>query len=107
MAPRRNKTREREVAKARIERLLALAVAAARDGRLDRADRYARLARRIGMRYTVGFTRSQRLLVCRGCGAFLLPGRTVRVRLRAGRIVKTCAACGRVVRRPLRPLPPP
>ncbi len=80
--------------------LFELAGAEAREGNLHRANRYAHLARRLGMRYNVPFPSSYRRRYCRGCGAYLAPGSAARVRLRRSRVVVTCKACGRISRYP-------
>ncbi len=80
--------------------LFELAGAEAREGNLHRANRYAHLARRLGMRYNVPFPSSYRRRYCRGCGAYLAPGAAARVRLRRSRVVVTCKACGRISRYP-------
>lgn len=95
---RRDKAEERAIARQRIARLFQLAEAAAREGRLDRADRYAQLARRIGTKYVVRLGREERRRVCRACGVYLLPGRTARVRARGGHLSVTCLGCGAVRR---------
>jgi ribonuclease P protein subunit RPR2 len=81
-----------------MEWLFRLAHEEALGGRLERANRYAALARRIGMRYNVPLPRKYRGRVCKGCHRYLLPGVTARVRLGRGRVVVTCAACGRTAR---------
>ena len=45
---------------------------------------------------------SEKLKVCKGCGAYLLPGITLRVRLGRKTLVRTCLECGLVKRMPLR-----
>lgn len=95
---RRDKAEERRIARARIARLFELAEEQALGGRIDRAARYVQLARRVGMRYVVPLGRAQRRRFCRHCGAFLLPGRTARVRAREGKMSITCLACGGIRR---------
>ena len=94
---RRNKGEEREIARERVARLVEQAEEALRLGRRDRADRYAQLAWRVKTRYQLRRSPVDGR-VCRGCFAFLQPGTTSRVRLRQGRRVTTCLACGRVRR---------
>lgn len=98
--PRRRKGLERRIARERMEVLFDLAEGEALRGRGARADRYARRARRIGMRYNVPLPKAARLRLCRRCGSFLLPGKTATVRLRPSRVVVTCRACGGVYRYP-------
>ncbi|HWG89570.1 MAG TPA: ribonuclease P [Candidatus Thermoplasmatota archaeon] len=95
MAKRRDKGEERDLAVERIERLETLAAEAAAEGHTERAARYGDLARRIGMRTQVALPTGLNRHVCRGCGTYLVPGRTSRVRLRKGRAVTTCLACDR------------
>jgi ribonuclease P protein subunit RPR2 len=97
---RRNKGEEREIARDRLARLVALADEALKAGRRDRADRYALLAWRIKTRYQLRATPLD-AAICRACFAFLKPGVTARVRLRGGFRVTTCLACGRVRRKAL------
>lgn len=97
MARRRHKGEERELATARIARLLALA---AQDPVY--ADRYAQLSAQLATKYQTGWSAQAKRLVCRDCHAYLGPA-AVRVRVRGGRIVRTCLACGGMRRRPVGP----
>jgi ribonuclease P protein subunit RPR2 len=90
---RRNKGEERGVALDRVARLADLAAEALRAGRRDRADRYAQLAWRVKTRYQLRGTAID-ARICRACKAYLAPGVSSRVRLRGGRRVTTCLACG-------------
>ena len=67
-----------------------------------RSDRYAQLARKIGMRYNVKVPRDIRGRMCRGCKVFLVPGRNSIVRTSAKTLsVETrCLKCGKVSRHP-------
>lgn len=89
------------MARERVQRLLELAEAAALEGRMEDADRYAELAWRVTTRYVIEPTVRLKARVCRGCKAYLLPGETARVRVTQGKVSTTCLACGRVRRRPL------
>ncbi len=82
------------IARTRVSDLFALAERAAAGGEFALADRYVRLARRIGMRYNVRVPTAYRDLYCRGCSSFWLEGRSVRTRLRGHRRVRTCLRCG-------------
>lgn len=96
---RRNKRQEKDVAFERVDRLALLADAALAAGRVDRANRYADLAWRVKTTYQLrGSAIDGRR--CRSCGAFLAPS-TARVRLRDGKRVVTCLACGAARRRVL------
>lgn len=74
--------------------------AAADAGDVDRAREYVRLARRIAERNRLEFPRSFQRHACEGCDAYLLPGRTARVRTRSGHVVWTCRHCGTQARYP-------
>jgi ribonuclease P protein subunit RPR2 len=87
------------VPRERVERLQALARAAARDGADDRAREYVRLARRIAERHRLSLPRSFRRFTCDRCDRYLRPGRNARVRLRDGHVVVTCD-CGAHARYP-------
>lgn len=102
MARRRDKGRERALAEERIARLVALAESAGRAGRWDFAHRYARIAQLLNLKHELGTPAVLRDRVCRACSAFLVPGATARVRLRSGKRVVTCLACGAARRRPYR-----
>lgn len=80
--------------------LFRLAEREALEGKLPRANRYASLARRIGMRYNVPLPRQFKRRVCKSCQVFLLPGVNCRVRVRRGRITYTCSDCGDIRRFP-------
>lgn len=98
---RRSKRREvKKISRERIDYLMRLA-----DGVFlqnpERAQRYADLSRRIGMRNRVRLPKVWRRRICRNCKAFLWPGVNCRVRLRTRRqphIVITCLNCGHHMR---------
>lgn len=83
------------IARQRVGDLFALAEREAATGHAELANRYVRLARRIGMRYNVRLLAEYRDLYCRECSAYWTEGRNVRTRLRRGHRVRTCLACGR------------
>jgi len=98
----RDKRERRAIARERIGILMGLAERASLDGKSERADRYARLAKSIGMRYNARLSRDVRMRICKGCGAYLAPGKTARVRTSRKMLCVTCRACGRVWRMPLK-----
>jgi ribonuclease P protein subunit RPR2 len=87
------------VAEERIERLAALARAAAADGEDDLAREYVRRARRVAERNRCSLPRRFERFTCDACDAYLRPGRNARVRLRPGRVVVACD-CGELARYP-------
>ena len=78
--------------------LTARAEEMARQGRMDRAQRYNGLARRIAMRSKVPMPYGT--TICKECLAPLLPGTTGKVRLNQGRVSVTCRTCGTIRRVP-------
>jgi len=89
------------IAGERIDLLIEQADIAALAGKMDLADRYVDMARRIGMRYNVRFQLAHKRRFCKACYRYLLPGTTSRTRMNRGRVVTTCLMCGHVMRRPL------
>ncbi|HEX17117.1 MAG TPA: hypothetical protein ENG60_01695 [Thermoplasmatales archaeon] len=92
----------RQIARRRIKELFELAKDEARKGRLDRADRYVEIARKIGMRYLVRIPKEYRLLFCKRCHKFLLPGVNCRVRINRKKLVIFCYNCKGYRRIPLK-----
>jgi ribonuclease P protein subunit RPR2 len=97
---RRKKSQEKRIAQERIETLFDMAGKEALKKNWTRANRYVDLARTIGMRYNVTPGPELRRKFCRGCGTFLLPPATARIRVGSGKVVCTCLKCGRVTRFP-------
>lgn len=98
------KSKIREIALSRIERLLKLAIRML-DRRPDLSQRYVEIARKISMRARTRMPEEKRMLICRHCKRFIFPGVSSRVRLQPRRephIVITCLYCGKHMRRPLR-----
>ena len=103
MGERRQRSgrRSRENAQIASERMAILfqeAERAARKGASELSDRYVLLARSIGMRYNVRLPARLKRRACPKCGAYLVPGKNLRVRLRGGKTVWTCLKCGNVSR---------
>jgi len=96
-----------QIARERIDLLMREADLAALAGKMEYADRYVDMARRVGMRYNVRVPTTYRRRFCRGCYRYLQPGISSRTRLSRGRVVTTCLRCGHVSRIPLgnRPIP--
>ena len=94
----------KEIALLRIQTLFQLAQEAA-DKRPDLAQRYVEIAGKIAMRMRLHLPKEYRLLVCRHCKRFILPGGNSRVRIQPRRephMVITCLSCGKHTRIPLR-----
>jgi len=100
MPRRRKRGSERRIALERIETLFRLAEKEALQENVTRANRYASLAAKIGMRYNVRIPREFKRRYCRKCHAFLVPGVNCRVRVARGKVTTTCGACGDIRRFP-------
>jgi ribonuclease P protein subunit RPR2 len=87
-----------QIASERMGILFNEAERAARRGENGLSERYVALARAIGMRYNVRLPSGLKRRACQKCGAFLVPGRNLRVRFRGGKTVWTCLKCGNVSR---------
>lgn len=95
--PSRKDRKDREnVAGERVDILFNLASECAREGDLERADRYVDIARRIGMRVNKSIPGKYKRSVCKHCYAYLVPGRTSKSRLDSAnkRVQVTCIKCG-------------
>lgn len=93
------KAQAREIARERIDILVKCALKE-RDEEL--AARQALQAKKIAMRFRVRLPYEARQLYCKSCKAFVVPGRSARVRVgraktRAVRI--TCLSCGHTYRK--------
>jgi ribonuclease P protein subunit RPR2 len=95
-----NRSRNRRIARERIEILLNRSDEVFPIDRV-RAHRYAELAKKIAMRYTLRFPKRWKRRVCKKCYAYLVPGVSSRVRIYKGRVIITCLRCGHIVRLPL------
>lgn len=96
----KKKVMRQNIAKERIKILLAQAETQALAGEMELANRYAFLARKIGMRYQVKMPRGFKLKFCRNCNSFLLPGQNVRYRMTGGRLTRQCLKCNSYYRLP-------
>lgn len=92
----RKRREMRDLASQRIQILLQLAEKTAPLD-IELAHRYADLARRLALRARIRLSREHKARICRKCGAYLLSGKTARVRLSPGRsphVTITCLRCG-------------
>ncbi len=96
------KTKRDNIARERIAGLLEMAEKQALAGDMELADRYAQLARKIGMRHSLRMPVGFNLRFCRRCLRYLVPGKNARFRTSARKISRQCLGCGGVYRMPLR-----
>jgi ribonuclease P protein subunit RPR2 len=94
------RARNKKLARERIEVLMERAEEVfPRDK--AKADRYAALAKKLAMRYTLRFPKRWKRRVCKKCHSFLVPGENCKTRIHKGRVINTCLDCGNIVRLPI------
>lgn len=64
----------------------------------EMADKYAKKARRIAMKYKVKLPLKYKRSICKNCHAFLVPGKNLRVRTHKGHVVYYCLNCKKFMR---------
>ena len=64
----------------------------------DLANKYAKKARRIAMKYKIMLPLKFRRSVCKNCHSFLVPGKNLRVRTHKGHVVYYCLNCKHFMR---------
>jgi ribonuclease P protein subunit RPR2 len=93
--------RVKELARERIDILVAVAL---KEKDEELASRQAKLARKVAMRFRVRLPYGARQLFCKKCKAFIVPGRSARVRVGGARtraIRVTCLKCDHTYRKVL------
>lgn len=91
-----------KIAKERIEILFKEADEAAAKSRMDLANRYVELARKIGMRYNVRIPRELKRKFCKYCYAYMRPDVSCSVSLDTKRktVRIKCFKCDRIIHFP-------
>ncbi|MFC1697624.1 ribonuclease P protein component 4 [Nanoarchaeota archaeon] len=64
------------------------------------SDRYVKLAWKIKLRYKIKMPANLKKQICKHCKAFLLPGKSARVRLTNKKVVYYCSNCKKYMRHP-------
>ena len=95
---RRSKSEEKDIAKARIDKLLGMAEKEAVGGDLEEARKLVEQAWRIKLKFQIRLKREQKKLFCRKCRSFFIEGKTSRTRTEGGWLKTTCLECGAVQR---------
>ena len=96
---RRDKRKEKEIAKERIDKLFEQAQERWKED-LTLANRYITLARKIAMKYKVRIPPLLKRRFCKHCYAYFVPGETCRVRTREGQVVYSCFSCKKFTKIP-------
>ena len=98
----KNKKNQRLIAKIRINQLFIRAEYCAFSGKINLANRYVEIARKISMRYLVNIPNRFKRNFCKHCYSYLLPDSTCRIRIKHGRIVIYCFKCKKYTRIPIK-----
>ena len=65
-------------------------------------NRYITLARKLSMKYNVPIEKNHKKLFCKNCYKVLIPGKTLRTRLKNKRLSYFCTNCNHITRYPLK-----
>ena len=98
----KDKKNQKTIAKRRINKLFMLAEKNALSNKLNLANRYVELARKISMRYLVPITIKHKRRFCKHCYRYLLPHITGRTRIHRGKLIIYCYNCKKFTRIPLK-----
>jgi len=92
---------QQKIAKERIDILFNLAEKEFKR-HPERSKRYVELARKIGLRYNVRFTKALKKKFCKNCNSLLKPGASAKIRLdrKTKSIVIKCLNCSKTSRHP-------
>ncbi len=66
------------------------------------ANRYVTLARKTAMKFKLRLSSEQKRLFCPHCYKFMLPGKTLRVRIHDSKLIYSCLRCKKFWRKPLK-----
>jgi len=98
----KDKKIQKTIAERRIKQLFLLAEQQALNNKLNLANRYIELARKISMRYLVSIPKDYKRRFCKHCYSYLLPYVTCRIRIHRGKLIIYCYDCKRYSRIPLK-----
>jgi ribonuclease P protein subunit RPR2 len=92
---------QQKIAKERIEILFSLAE---KEFNLhpERSRRYIELARKIGLRYNIRFTKELKRKFCKNCNTLLIPGKTSSIRISKKILIVKCLKCNKIYKHPIK-----
>ncbi len=99
---RRDKKLEKKIARNRINKLFSMAERSALNNKLNQANRYIEIARKIAMKYQLRIPSFLKRKYCKHCYSYLLPGKNCTVRIHRSKIVIYCDICKKHIRIPLK-----
>ena len=62
------------------------------------ADKYAKKARRMALKYKIKLPLNLKRRICKNCCSYLVPGKNLRVRTSKGKVVLYCLNCRKFMR---------
>lgn len=99
---KKNKKEQKKLALKRIKKLFSLSEQKAKENRLDLADRYVEIARKISMKYLVPIPTELKRRFCKHCYSYLIPNKNCRIRIHRGKVIIYCYNCKKYTRIPLK-----
>ena len=97
-----NKQNQKNIAKQRILKLFDMAERAAHSSRLNLADRYVEIARKLSMKHLVPIPKKFKRSYCKHCYHYMLPGESCTIRIHRKKIIVHCFYCKKITRFPLK-----
>lgn len=94
---KKKKDDEKKIAK---ERMIGLFKLAENTQEYSLQKRYVTLARKIGTKFRMRIPQEFRRRFCKHCGAYWIPSKNVRVRLKNQKVIYTCGECKAYTRMP-------
>jgi ribonuclease P protein subunit RPR2 len=68
----------------------------------ERSKRYVELARKIGLRYNVRFSKELKRKFCKNCNSLLIPGVSSKVRVEKKNLIIKCLKCNKLYKYPVK-----
>ncbi|MEK6953212.1 MAG: ribonuclease P protein component 4 [Nanoarchaeota archaeon] len=93
------KSKQKQIARERIETLFREAKQTSKKD-LGLANRYVTLARKISMKYKVKIPLVYKRFICKYCYYYLIPGKTLRARVKNKKLIYYCTNCKKIKRYP-------
>ena len=94
------KSKQKQIAKERIEILFTQAKQISKKSLLL-ADRYVTLARKLSMKYKVKIPLKYKRFICKYCYNYLIPGKTLRTRIKNKKLIYYCTNCKKIKHYPV------
>jgi len=96
------KKQQKKIASRRIGKLFIMAEENALTDKLNLANRYVEIARKISMKNLAPIPREYKRRFCKHCYSYLLPNITCRIRINRSKLIVFCHNCRKYTRIPLK-----